>query len=195
MSLRQLNQTEKSKSASLFTSIPTGTLSGGFPLSDEVNITFESEDRSIGRSYIRGVGNVICFRTELSTSSRVSLEIYQKIQAGAYVQRCYGVAQRDGVFYAVMEDTTGEETLAGACRRNALPAAVLERVHLAYDLSKTVAWYHRAEMLLKSISDDTIILKRLPSGKSCTVLTRLENARHVSTVVYPSSVNFVSKRR
>jgi hypothetical protein len=122
---------------------------------------------------------------QLSTSSQASLEIYQKIQTGAFVQRYYGIAQRESNLYAIMEYLDEEETLARTCLDNSLPAAILERVQLAYDLSKTMAWYHRAEMLLKSVSDHTIVLKKLPSGRLCPILTRLENARHVSESELP----------
>lgn len=79
-----------------------------------------------------------------------------------------------------MESLDEHETLAHAIDNNTLPSSSLERLQLAHDLAKSMAWYHRAEMKLKSHSDDTIILKTLPSGKLCAVMTRLEGARHVS---------------
>jgi hypothetical protein len=179
-SLRQLNLAELERRESLLGSSAITTRDGNLPLNSDVNITFESEDESIGRGYIEGIGNVVCYQMQLSTSSRASLEIYEKIQAGAFVQRYYGIVQRESKLYAIMEHLDENQTLARACLGNSLPKTTLERVQLAYDLSKTMAWYHRAEILLKSVSDHTIILKGLPSGRLCPVMTRLENARHVS---------------
>jgi hypothetical protein len=79
-----------------------------------------------------------------------------------------------------MESVDEYETLAHAIENNTLPSSALERLQLAHDIAKSMAWYHRAEMKLKSQSDDTIILKKLPSRKLCAVMTRLEGARHVS---------------
>ncbi|KAI9776084.1 MAG: hypothetical protein M1839_000597 [Geoglossum umbratile] len=178
VSLRQLSQAGLARRESLFSSMSAITLDGDLLLNSDINITFESEDHSVGLSHIEGLGTVVCFRIQLSTSSLMSLEIYQKIQAGAFVQRYYGIAQKGSNFYAIMEDLDEKESLARACQDNSLPAAMSERAQLAYDLSKTVAWYHRAEMLLKSVSDHTVILKKLPSGRLCPTLTKLQNARH-----------------
>ncbi|KAN0094155.1 kinase-like protein [Hyaloscypha variabilis] len=177
VSLRQLNQAELARKESLFSSMQATTPDGNLLLNIDINITFESEDHSVGQGHIEGLGTVVCFKMP-STSSLASLAIYRKIQAGAFVQRFYGIVQRESNFYAIMEYLDEKETLARACKDNSLPATILERVQLAYDLSKTMAWYHRAEMLLKSVSDHTIILKKLPSGRICPILTRLENARH-----------------
>lgn len=80
------------------------------------------------------------------------------------------------------------KTLGQACRDRTLPEGLLERIGLAYDLAKTTAWYHRAEILLRSVSDDTIIPKKISSGNMVPFLTRLKNARHIleqtTSIVY-----------
>ncbi|KAN0070870.1 hypothetical protein V8E54_011035 [Elaphomyces granulatus] len=177
VSLRQLNQAERARRESPFTLMPAVIPDGNLPLYDDINISFESEDHTIGRSHIEGLGAVVCFQMQPSTSLP-SLDIYRKLQTGSFVQRFYGIAKRENKSYAIMECLDGEESLARACQDKSLPETILKRVQLAYDLSKTMAWYHRAEMLLKSVSDHTIILKKLPSGRLCPILTRLENARH-----------------
>ena len=82
--------------------------------------------------------------------------------------------------YAVMEDCRDEITLNKACREGLLPDSLLDRVELATSLAKSVAWFHRADVVLKSINDNTVVLKRLPSGKIYPFLTNLEKLRTVS---------------
>jgi len=96
------------------------------------------------------------------------------------VQRLFGLTRAHENVYAVMESVDEHETLAHAISNNTLPSSALERLQLAHDVAKSMAWYHRAEMKLKSHSDDTIVLKTLPSERRCAVMTRLGGARHVS---------------
>jgi hypothetical protein len=60
-----------------------------------------------------------------------------------------------------MEALDDQNTLGQACRDRTLPETLLERIDLAYDLAKTMAWYHQAELLLKSVSDDIIVLTKI----------------------------------
>jgi hypothetical protein len=96
------------------------------------------------------------------------------------VQHIFGITRTHENVYAVMESIDEHETLGHGISSNALPSSTLERLQLAHDVAKSMAWYHRAEMKLKSHSDDTIVLKTLSSGRRCAVMTRLEGARHVS---------------
>lgn len=178
--LRQLGQAERARRESPFALVSAVSPGDNFPHYGEIEIVFELDDNTVGRSHIEGLGSVMCFEMQLTTFSLASLEIYQKIQAGSFVERFLGIAKREGKLYAIMEYLGEEESLARACQYKSLPRNILERVQLAYDLSKTMAWFHRAEMLLKSVSDQTVIMKRLPSGRLCPILSRLENSRHVS---------------
>lgn len=153
-----------------------------FSLNSNSNIVFDSS-ATIGRGHINGVvGAVVCYQIPVESFTQKNLDIYRNIQAGAYVQRLYGTLETNNRYYAVMEDLEGGMTLAQACQENTLPQTLLERASLAYDLAKTVVWYHQAELLLRSITDTTVILKTLPSGKVCPFLTRLHNSRHIATV-------------
>lgn len=178
--LHQLGQAERARRESPFALVSAVPPGDKFPHYGEIEIVFELDDDTVGRSHIEGLGSVMCFEMQLTTSSLVSLEIYQNIQAGSFVERFLGIAKSGGKVYALMEHLGEEESLARACQHKSLPRNILERVQLAYDLSKTMAWFRRAEMLLKSVSDYTVIMKRLPSGRLCPFLSRLEHSRHVS---------------
>jgi hypothetical protein len=108
------------------------------------------------------------------------MEIYPKIQAGAYVQRFHGTTEINGAIYVVMQDCTGSKSLRESCMEHTLPTNLALKVELAYNVAKSMAWYHRAGLLLKSINDETIVLVRLPNGKEAAFLTGLEHVRHVS---------------
>jgi hypothetical protein len=151
-----------------------------FSLNSFSNIVFDPS-AAIGRGHLNEVvGEVVCYQIPVENFTKKNLDIYRSIQTGAYVQRLYGTLETNNRYYAVMQDLEGGTTLAQACQENTLPQTMLERASLAYDVAKTVAWYHQAELLLRSITDTTVILKTLPTGKVCPFLTRLHNSRHVS---------------
>ncbi|KAL7909983.1 hypothetical protein GGI35DRAFT_478863 [Trichoderma velutinum] len=89
------------------------------------------------------------------------LKIYKNIQAGAYVQRLFGTVKLSENYYVVMQDLEDGKTLASACRDGGLPDTPLAR------------------LLLKSVSDHTIVLQELSSGRLAPFLTKLQNARHI----------------
>jgi hypothetical protein len=149
-------------------------------LDDSFAVEFDIQEPYYGRGDLRGIGPIICYPIQPSRTAKENLDVYRNIQEGAYVQRLYGALEANGKYYAVMEEFVGEITLNQACVENQLPAALLERAQLASDLAKSMAWYHKAELLLKSVADHTIVLKRLPSGRLCPFLTNLENVRNVS---------------
>ena len=164
----------------LLASAPLADMTTDLGLEDTSTIHFEEADKSIGRGTYPNLGRVVCFKIEASTSTVENLRLYKSIQAGAYVQRLFGTAKISGNHYAVFQDLSEKQTLAEACGSNTVPKDLLKRVSLAYDVAKTVAWYHRAGLLLKTVADQNIVLEPLTSGKLVPFLTNLENARHVS---------------
>jgi hypothetical protein len=154
-----------------------------FVLGEGLTVAFDSKEPYNGRGSLKGVGNIICYPILPSITAKENLDIYLGLQEGAYVQRFYGTLKADERYYAVMEDFEGEITLNQACREHLLPASLLERADLAADLAKSVAWFHRADVVLKSISDRTVMLKKMPSGKIYPFLTNLENLRTVSLIL------------
>lgn len=155
------------------------TIETDFVLKDDSTLKFDDPDTSIGRGSIKDVGRVVCYKIVLSSSTPENLKIYRNIQAGAFVQRFYGTLKANDNYYVVMEELDEDNTLRKACHTGSLPKSLLERVDLAYNVAKTMAWYHRAQLLLKSVSDNTVVLKQMRSGNIIPFLTRLENARHV----------------
>ncbi|PKK52662.1 hypothetical protein CI102_5206 [Trichoderma harzianum] len=145
----------------------------------DFTFSFESHDGLLKRGTVNSASQTVCYKIELTRSMPEFLKIYKNIQAGAYVQRLFGTVKLGENYYVVMQDLEDGKTLASACRDNGLPDTPLARVSLAYDIAKTMAWYHNAQLLLKSVSDHTIVLQELSSGRLAPFLTKLQNARHI----------------
>ncbi|KAK4068917.1 hypothetical protein Trihar35433_5496 [Trichoderma harzianum] len=145
----------------------------------DFTFSFESQDGLLKHGTVNSASQIVCYKIELTRSMPEFLKIYKNIQAGAYVQRLFGTVKLGENYYVVMQDLEDGKTLASACRDNALPDTPLARVSLAYDIAKTMAWYHNAQLLLKSVSDHTIVLQELSSGRLAPFLTKLQNARHI----------------
>jgi len=156
------------------------TLDTSLQIHGDLDIAFEGKQYKIGMATHTQFGSVICYRIEATTFTQSALKLYSEVQYGSYVQRLFGLTRAHDCVYAVMESLDEHKTLAHAIDNSTLPSSSLERLQLAHDLAKSMAWYHRAEMKLKSHSDDTIILKMLRSRKRCAVMTCLEGARHAS---------------
>jgi hypothetical protein len=146
----------------------------------DLTITFTDAGRNRGKSHITGVGDVVCYEIEPSKLSYATILVYQKLQSGAFIQRYYGIARSGDRLYVVMEDLDNFDTLADVYQDNSRSFSLEERLVLAQDLSRTIAWYHRGEVILKSISDGSIVLKKSPKGKYHCFLKDTEKARSVS---------------
>lgn len=182
--LQKSTQLIEKKRAEKFSSASILGLKTDFEPKDFVSSSFKSDDASIKRGTIDGVGKVICYKIALTSSMPEFLMIYKNIQSGAYVQRLYGTVKLQDDYYVVMQDLDDNQTLAAACQDGGLPDTPLSRISLAYDLAKTMAWYHHAQLLLKSVSDHTVVLQQLNSGRLAPFLTKLQNARHVGPGEY-----------
>jgi hypothetical protein len=156
------------------------TLDPSLHIHGDLDIIFEGNKNKTGKAMHPQFGSVVCYKIEPTTFTQTALKLYREVQYGAFVQRLFGLTRVHKNVYAVMESVDEHETLAHAISSNTLPSSALERLQLAHDVAKSMAWYHRAEMKLKSHSDDTVVLKTLPSRRRCAVMTRLEGARHVS---------------
>jgi hypothetical protein len=106
------------------------------------------------------------------------VEIYKRISVGALVQSFYGICERNGTKYAVLEDLRNEPTLANAVEHCLLPDDS-QRLRVAYDLANTMAYFHSVGILVKGLSDDTVVLRKLDDDKFQPCLTNLETARTV----------------
>jgi hypothetical protein len=134
----------------------------------------------VGRGTIEGVGKVVCNKIEQSQYTFGYLEVYKNIQYITGVQMYFGTLEVDNEIYAVMEDLDNEITLHDICGESSASLTPLEKIGVAYDLCKTVAMFHRAEICLKSLSDNTVVLKKVKDDKFYPILTGLERSRLVS---------------
>jgi hypothetical protein len=130
---------------------------------------------------------VICIPSLTSTkhySSRLPrlIRIYSKISAMTLVQPFYGIAEiGDPEFkhWALMQDLSQNISLAQAIQAKALPKTLPDRLKIAYELSKTVAYLHSVQILIKSMTDANIILRAGEGNVLEPVVTNLEEAREV----------------
>jgi hypothetical protein len=107
--------------------------------------------------------------------------IYAKISARTLVHPFYGVAQRHNRRWAVMKDLRKCLTLADAIKTSQMPASILDRIALAHQIATTVDYLHSVEVLIKRLSDKTVLLSH--NGDAITpYLTELEKARLVGEV-------------
>ena len=121
---------------------------------------------------------------KIGRSGSRHVEIYKRISVGALVQSFYGICERNGKKYAVMEDLRNQPTLAVAIESKLLPNDGSTRMRIAYDLANTIAYLHSVGIIIKSMSDDTVVLRRLDGGTFQPCLTNLETARMVRIPSY-----------
>lgn len=133
-----------------------------------------------GRAIV--LANVNEDEMKVGRSGSRHVEIYKRISVGALVQSFYGIHERSGKKYAVMEDLRKELTLSRAIEANLLPDDLQTRIRIAYELANTLAYFHSAGILVKSLSDDTVVLRKLVDGTFQPCLTNLETARMVSVL-------------
>lgn len=151
-----------------------------FVLDGDLKVDFTAGSLSTGHGWLKDVGPVVYYSILDSPTAKANLDIYRSIQEGAFVQRFYGTLRAPQGLYAVMEDLQQVDTMNHRLQGDYNTTPVAVRMKIASDLAKTVAWYHKAQLLLKSISDSTVALKTSPSSVVHPILTKLENVRNVS---------------
>jgi hypothetical protein len=110
--------------------------------------------------------------------------IYSKISAMTLVQSFYGIAEiatdLSRVSHrAVMEDLTPYQSLEQAIHTKSLPEDLQDRLKIAFELSKTIAYLHSVQVLVKNMTGANIFLRPNANGGVEPVLTNLEQARLV----------------
>jgi len=151
-----------------------------FVLGGDLRVEFAAGSSSPENGWLKDVGPVVCYPISDSPTAKANLDIYRSIQEGAFVQRFYGTLRAPQGLYAVMEDLQEGRTMNHKLQEDYNTTPIAVRMKIASDLAKTVAWYHKAQLLLKSIGDSTVVLKIVPSGAMHPILTKLENVRNVS---------------
>ncbi|KAH8753766.1 kinase-like domain-containing protein [Hyaloscypha sp. PMI_1271] len=180
--LRKANQESERLKKLPNMAIPTSQFPSVY---SDLTITFTDTEHNRGKSHIEGIGDVVCYEIEPSKLSYATIQVYQKLQSGAFIQHYHGISQNGNRLYAVMEDLDNFDTLADMYQDASRFFSLEERLVLAQDLSRTVAWYHRGEVILKSISDGSIVLKKSTKGGYRCFLKGTEKAR---SMYEPSSL-------
>ncbi|KAH8924291.1 kinase-like protein [Atractiella rhizophila] len=122
---------------------------------------------------------------EISTTQKVDpfgrgprhVRIYSEISsANTVIERFHGLAEPEaGKYYMVMEDLRSAKSLGDSLGGTQL-GDVKDRLQIAYELSKAIAFLHSVRILVRSLSDDTVkLVERNKEWKP--VLTKLEEAR------------------
>jgi len=178
-SLRDLVEQDRSKDP-LKSANASGTLNPDFTMSSRFKITFDPNTGD-GKGEAEGIGAVVLKQIPQSGNILLYLNTYREIQAGAYVQKFFGTILVDNTLYAIMQDLSDGITLGQAIRSGSLAdASPVNRLRIACDIAKSVAWFHAAEMLLKSLTEDSVILHKAEDGTIYPVLVDLQASRKVS---------------
>ena len=140
-------------------------------------------------------------------SSKVprQIRVYSKISAMTLVQGFYGIADvgdPDIKHWALMEDLSPYKSVEQAIQTETLPKSLTERLKIAYELSKTVAYLHSVQILIKSMTDRNVMLRPIERSNFEPVVTNLEEAREVCIRTlgdkdseYSHDCSFWSRRR
>jgi len=105
--------------------------------------------------------------------------IYAKLSANTLVHPFYGIVQRHHQRWIVMKDLRQCPSLRNAIRGKEMPQSALERLNVACDVAKTMEYLHSVEVLVKRLSDTTILLSS-ENGTVIPYLTNLDRARLAS---------------
>lgn len=124
---------------------------------------------------------VVCIPISSTTrDSRVGprhVILYSRLSANTLVHPFYGVADSDGSLFAVMKDLRSAKAL-GNSLKDTIFNDDLGRVRIVYDLAQTIAYLHSVDILVRSLSDDKVLLFD-DKGRWKPILTDLDKARLV----------------
>jgi hypothetical protein len=104
--------------------------------------------------------------------------IYSKISADTLVHPFRGIAERERRPWAVMKDLRQAKSLALSLQ-NAEFQEIKDKLVIAFELAKTVAYLHSVEILIKNLTDRDVLLTK-SEDRWKPILTNLEKARYVS---------------
>jgi hypothetical protein len=122
---------------------------------------------------------VVCY--PISSNQRDSrvgprhVTLYSKLSANTSVHPFYGLADKNGQLYAVMQDLRTAKPL-GSCLKDDQFSGIKDRLRIAYDIAQTVAYLHSVEILVRSLSDQSVVLTP-ENNEWKPVLMRLDQAR------------------
>jgi hypothetical protein len=151
--------------------------------------TFSVSESSSHGNPLRGTfnGNPITFQ-EIIGKEAVSdglprvVKLYKEMADVAQIQTLYGIVEKEGRLYAIMEDMTVRYTsLSDAVATGTtIKLSRLQKLKIAYEIAATLSALHRGSILVKVLSDVTVHLEQLPDGRVRAKLSELDHARRVS---------------
>ncbi|KAF2258978.1 hypothetical protein CC78DRAFT_548673 [Lojkania enalia] len=108
------------------------------------------------------------------------VKLYRDMAEVAQVQTLYGISEKDGSLYAVMEDMAQHSTFADALETGFIAKlSQLQKLQIGHEIAATLSALHRAEILVKIMSDVTTHLETLPDGSIRAKLSGLQSARRI----------------
>ena len=126
--------------------------------------------------------NIVCYPiSSIQMDCRIGhrhVTLYSKLSANTLVHPFYGIADRSGKLYAVMQDLRTSKSL-GASLEDPQFTDMRDRLRIAYDIAQTLAYLHSVEILIRSLSDKNILLVQ-EGSRWKPILTNLDEARLVS---------------
>lgn len=108
--------------------------------------------------------------------------IYSKLSSNTLVHHYFGISQRFDRLWAVMEDLRSCKSLAASIQASSFPNDWATRLGIAHDIAKTVAYLHSVNLLVKSLSDTSVLLS-LKNDVTIPILNNVEEAREVGDVL------------
>ena len=102
---------------------------------------------------------------------------YSLLAAETQVQGYFGILEQKDRYYNVWEDLSDLPNLYKWLRVNGIPNK-LTALRVAYEISSTIAYFHSVQVLLKALSDETVMVRN-KEGAAVPVLTGVERARMV----------------
>jgi len=163
-----------------------------------MKINFPNDDRRLkveqdGEGFLNGTLDnmkVICQPINTSEmkygkAARIAY-IYSMLAGNTLVHGYHGLAERNDRVWAVMDDLRDSKSIHSLIKDGVLPTDPKVRLMVAYDLSKTVAYLHSVQILIKNLSDKNVLLvqEEVEEGTAWKpILTDLDQARLVSRLL------------
>jgi hypothetical protein len=138
-------------------------------------LNFTSQTRVQLKGTLDGVGEITCLEID-ETFPRV-VRIYSRIAARIQVQGFYGILEKSGRKYAIMEDIAAYPTLDTAVKERKL-GSTSSKLRVAYEIASAMAYLHHVGLLLKSLSGASVVVKTV-NGDLRPVITGLKYGRLV----------------
>lgn len=116
--------------------------------------------------------------------------LYRQMGDVAQVQKLFAIVENQSIKYALMEDMSGDDSIAKAIESGRWTALTQsEKFRIAYDLAATISALHAAGVVVKVIADHSVYLQRTPDGLLRPKLTNLRHARAVSILERVTSID------